>query len=163
MAAAPLLGALHQAGVSPGAGTGFAGGLLLISGLLISGLLISGLQISGLPLPAGQLELQPLAAGPGGDFPGLLAGFRPPAVVAMPQLQRPVVQPSQIQQQARQGHRILAAGEGHQQRGPLRQQLRPAAQQLVQAQVVGAPALGRRGHGPNARGGRIEPLLSLVA
>ena len=53
-----------------------------------------------------------MASGPGFQFRGLVAGFGPPLVVAMPELEIPVVESLEIPQQGHEGHGILAARQG---------------------------------------------------
>jgi len=62
--------------------------------------------------PAIDRERQPLALGPGFQFRGLAAGFRPPLVVTVPELQIPVVETLEIPKQGHQGHGILAPRQG---------------------------------------------------
>lgn len=82
---------------------------------------------------------QAQAAGPGRQLSGLIGGFLSPAVVAVPEVQLPVVQASQLQQQGRQGHRVLATGDGQQQAAPPGQELGVRQQSPVQPVLQGTP------------------------
>ena len=77
-------------------------------------------------------QAQALLQAPGCKFLGLAGRFGPPAVIAVPEQQRPVVQPAQVEQQGQQGHRVLAAGHRQQQGRPRRQQAGVAQQVPVQ-------------------------------
>ena len=77
-----------------------------------------------------------------------------PAMVSMPDMQRPVVQMVQIQQQPQQGHGVLSAGDGHQQAGLGRQQGGLLQQMPVEAVMPATPTSVR--HGCHPSDGRLE-------
>ena len=77
------------------------------------------MQKAGYDPATGKFTVYKIPPLPGEKLGGLLAGFGPPAVIPMPQLQIPVVQPLEILKQGHQGHGVLAARHRHQQPGAL--------------------------------------------
>ena len=77
-----------------------------------------------------------------------------PAMVSMPDVQRPVVEMAQIQQQPQQGHGVLPAGDSHQQTGLRWQQGGLIQQMPVEAVMPATPAL--LPHGCHPSDGTLE-------
>ena len=79
---------------------------------------------------------------------GVHRALRSPAMVSVPEDERPAVQRRKIAHQPRERHRILATGDGQQQVGALGQQGGLAQQVAMQPVMVRAPAAaGRSGIG----------------
>ncbi len=102
---------------------------------LLTAAVAGGRPSGGVLHPHGQAQ----AAGPGRQLPGLIGGFLPPAVVAVPEVKLPAVQAPQLQKQGRQGHRVLATGDRQQQPPPPGQEQGVRQQPPVQPVLQGTP------------------------
>ena len=67
-----------------------------------------------------------------------------PAMVAMPELEIPLMEMAEIQQQLQQGHGVLSTRNGQQQLPSSREQRGLIQQMLVKAVVPSAPGHGQR-------------------